>query len=224
MTAQVIPFNPLDKQNLGASVAEAMLDRPVTPLGAVPRFNGAGIYAIYYVGSFPAYQRLSDNNRDGRFLAPIYVGKAVPEGGRKGTSIASVEDTRKLSERLREHAKSIGQVSNLSIDDFYCRFLVVDDVWIPLGESLLITKFMPVWNSLVDGFGNHDTGRRRYEGLRPRWDVLHPGRAWAAKCQARSETAGDIEREVVNYLSNATFPQDQKLIEPNPGQPDVPGA
>ena len=33
MTANIIPFNPLDKKNLGASVAEAMLATKVHRLG-----------------------------------------------------------------------------------------------------------------------------------------------------------------------------------------------
>ena len=48
MTDNVIPFNPLDKLNLGASVADAMLSRKVEPLGDIQEFKGAGVYAIYY--------------------------------------------------------------------------------------------------------------------------------------------------------------------------------
>jgi hypothetical protein len=222
VTGQVIPFNPLDKKNLGASVAEAMLARPVVPLGAIPSFKGAGIYAIYYTGALPMYERLAEQNRNGRFAAPIYVGKAVPSGARKGGVLDTTTNTSALCSRLREHADSIREVPGLRIEDFHCRFLAVDDIWIPLGESLLIAKFSPVWNSLADGFGNHDPGKGRYSGMRPRWDVLHPGRSWAPKCRERPETAQDIEREVENYLRVAVFPLDQRLISPNAGQPDVP--
>jgi hypothetical protein len=38
-----------------------------------------------------------------------------------------------LYKRLKEHRNSIEAAENLNIDDFYCRFLVVDDIWIPLG-------------------------------------------------------------------------------------------
>jgi hypothetical protein len=41
-------YNPLDKINLGKSVAEALIDRDAEPLGTLPQFAGAGIYAIYY--------------------------------------------------------------------------------------------------------------------------------------------------------------------------------
>lgn len=220
MSGTVVPFNPLDKKNLGASVAEAMLARPAFRLDEIPQFTGAGIYAIYYTGDFAAYGRLAEANRDGRFAAPIYVGKAIPAGGRKGASLATVSMTRALFLRLQEHAQSIREAGNLKVEDFHARFLVVDDIWIPLGESLLIAKFSPVWNALIDGFGNHDPGSGRYNGMRPRWDVLHPGRGWAAKCKERAEAVVDIERDVATYLRNAVFPMDQRLIQPNAAQPD----
>ncbi len=39
-----------------------------------------------------------------------------------------------LHKRLKEHAESVKTAENLEINDFYYRFLVVDDIWIPLGE------------------------------------------------------------------------------------------
>lgn len=199
MSENILPFNPLDKRNLGASVAEALLAGSPKPLGDIPPFQGAGVYALYYVGDFPAYRNIAESNRGGRFHAPIYVGKAVPAGARKGGGLGETH-TRALHKRLSEHAESIRAVVNIDIQDFLCRYLVVDDIWIPLGESLLIARFAPVWNSLVDGFGNHDPGKGRHQGLRPRWDVLHPGREWAVKCRDRDETAEEIAREVKVYL------------------------
>ena len=49
------PYNPLDKKNLGISVADAMLNQPISPLPPGEKFVGTGIYAIYYVGDFPPY-------------------------------------------------------------------------------------------------------------------------------------------------------------------------
>lgn len=199
MTGKVVPFNPLDKKNLGASVADALLACDVCPLGELPVFEGAGVYAIYYVGDFPAYGQVSLLNKEGRFLLPIYVGKAVPAGARMGADLG-LSAGRVLHKRLREHADSIRSVTNLDIKDFYCRFLVVDDIWIPLGESLVISRFTPVWNSLIDGFGNHNPGKGRHAGMRPRWDVLHPGRPWASNLADRPETAEQIARDAETYL------------------------
>ena len=194
------PYNPLEKGHLGESVADALLRAEPDPLGKVPSFKGAGIYAIYYTGDFQPYRMIADQNRDGRFEQPIYVGKAVPPGARKGNFGLDTDPGPALSKRLREHGKSIEQVENIGLKDFVSRFLVVDDIWIPLGESLLIAMFSPVWNKLIDGFGNHDPGAGRYEQERSRWDVLHPGRSWALKCRTREETAEQIENELKSFL------------------------
>ena len=210
MTGKVIPFNPLDKQNLGASVAEALLSKEAHPLDELTSFSGAGIYAIYYTGDHPAYEQLAGMNRDGKFQLPIYVGKAVPAGARMGlTNPEKVGNV--LFRRLKEHAESIRSAQNLDIKDFYCRFLVVDDIWIPLGESLVISRFKPIWNSSIDGFGNHDPGR--YTGLRPRWDFMHPGRGWAQNLRERDETVDELIRDSRQYLQNLPLSLAQKFIE-----------
>jgi hypothetical protein len=209
----VLPFNPLDKRNLGAMVAEAILAAPVNPLREVPAFEGAGIYVIYYTGNFPEYEPLAKQNRDNKFCAPIYIGKAIPEGGRKGEKVA--QETRSLSKRLREHAKSIIEVApGLDTADFYYRYLVVDDIWIPLGESMLITHFAPLWNTLLDGFGNHNPGKGRIKGMRPRWDTLHPGRSWAPQYEPRPESVEDIKRDIASRLSATSFSISSRLFTP----------
>lgn len=194
------PYNPLDKINLGKSVAEALLESEVYPLGTLKPFIGAGIYAIYYAGDFEAYRLLSEKNRGGLFEIPIYVGEAVPRGARKGSFGLDVDPGTALYSRLRQHFKSITQAENLHIEDFFCRFLVVEDIWIPLGEALLIAKFSPIWNTHIDGFGNHDPGKGRHAGARPKWDTLHPGREWANKCAERPETPEQIADEIKSCL------------------------
>ncbi|HEY1091905.1 MAG TPA: Eco29kI family restriction endonuclease, partial [Burkholderiaceae bacterium] len=114
--------------------------------------------------------------------------------------------TRALFGRLKEHAESIAATSTLDLADFSCRYLVVDDIWIPLGESLLIAKFSPIWNTHIDGFGNHDPGKGRYQGMRPRWDVLHSGREWAQRCAPRPESAEQIASEVRAHLEQTQPP------------------
>lgn len=207
-SAEIIPFNPLDKKNLGASVAEALVSQPVHPLGELTSFHGSGIYAIYYHGTHQAYGPVAQSNRVDKNnpTIPIYVGKAVPQGARKGKVLAEPTKSKALVNRLQEHAESIQATGTLDIADFTCRYLVVDEIWIPLGESLMIAKFSPLWNLVVEGFGNHDPGSGRYNGLRPRWDTLHPGRAWALKCKEREESQAEIAREVGSYLASTTLP------------------
>lgn len=212
------PFNPLHKRNLAASIAEAMLEHEPVPLGSIEPFNGSGVYAIYYAGPYPAYAALTDANKNGQWCAPIYVGKAIPKGGRKGAEIADDDSERPtgraLFSRLKQHAESIRLASSsLSIEDFHCRFLVVDEIWIPLGENLLISRFMPVWNKIVDGFGNHDPGKGRYQGLAPRWDLLHPGRAWALKCRSREELPETVNSEVEAYLRGLSLDASKRFFD-----------
>lgn len=191
-------YNPLSTENLAESVAGAILRADPVPLAAVPRFEGAGLYAIYYSGDFPAYERASLPNRDGVFELPIYVGKATPQGGRTG--IALVTSGTPLYRRIQEHAKSIEEAGNLDIGDFHVRWLVVESIWIPLGESTLISHFKPLWNAAIDSFGNHDPGSGRYEGARSRWDELHPGRSWASRQRDARETLESIGRRVSDHF------------------------
>lgn len=199
MTAQE-PYNPLAKENLGRSVAEALLQSAPMPLGELSKFDGAGIYALYYVGDLELYAPLAAQNKFNQFLAPIYVGKAVPPGTRKGGLGLSAPPKHALHKRLNDHAKSIEQATNLAISDFFVRILVVDDIWIPLGESLLIASFSPIWNNLVDGFGIHDPGSGRDKQKRSRWDAIHPGRAFAEKVAPPKELAEDVMNAVAAQL------------------------
>lgn len=186
------PYNPLDKRNLGVSVADALLVNPVEPLPLTEAFIGAGIYAVYYVGDYPAYENIAARNRNDQFAAPVYVGKAVPAGARKGAFGLDVNPGTVLYKRLSEHAESIRQAINLDLNHFFCRYLVVDDIWIPLGESLLIESFSPAWNQMIDGFGNHDPGSGRHKQQQSPWDVLHPGRSWADRLRPNRKTEEQI--------------------------------
>ena len=192
------PFNPLDKWNLGLSIANAIIEQDPQPLSELVPFEGAGIYAIYYKGEFDLYVKISQKNKIS-FSCPIYAGKAVPEGARKGGLGLEVPKGNYLYKRLNEHKKTLESVENLKIEDFYCRFLVVDDIWIPLGESLLIERTKPLWNLILDGFGNHDPGSGRYNQQASTWDTLHPGRTWAKKLQP-GKTTEEIKKSVLDFL------------------------
>lgn len=173
------PYNPLDKTKLGESVANALIETPLLDFPPTP-FRGAGVYAIYYTGLFPAYAPIRVLEAGDPATYPIYVGKAVPKGARKGHLDLDSAVSDSLFQRLRKHAESVDQVG-LGRSNFKCRHLVVDDIWIPLGESLLIKRHRPVWNVLLEGFGNHDPGGKRITGLISRWDTVHPGRPWVEK-------------------------------------------
>lgn len=172
------PYDPLDYDNLARSVVQSLLDGERRALPPKESFEGPGVYAIYYHGDFEAYAKLVTAESS----PPIYVGKAIPSGGRKGGR--RTERGRELYLRLTEHSKSIDQVENLRLEDFTCRYLVVVPVWITLAERFLVEHFQPVWNVAIDGFGNHDPGAGRRAMKRPLWDVLHPGRSWAAQLNA----------------------------------------
>lgn len=196
------PYNPLDKRNLGKSIAEAMLASAVHPLPPEP-FDGAGIYALYYVGDFAPYEKIIAKNKGNKFLAPIYVGKAIPEGARKAGVGQEGKTSRALYKRLSNHVKSISHATNLDISHFRCRYLVVDDIWIPLGESLLIEMSLPIWNMVIDGFGNNDPGSGRHAGKISAWDILHPGRPWVANLRGQNpKTRAQLIKDVQNFLAN----------------------
>lgn len=205
------PFNPLDKRNLGESVAAALLNRPVGPLPPTQQFIGAGTYAIYYTGVYDLYAPIAAGNQNDQFARPIYVGKAVPPGARKGGFGLGAAPGAALWSRLREHANSIRQAHNLELGDFSCRYLISDDIWIPLGESLTIERFQPIWNVVVDGFGNHPPGGGRQQQERSRWDTLHLGRAWAQTLPANRQTSDEIAQMVREFLAGTRPP----IIQPD---------
>lgn len=196
------PFNPLDLNALGRNVVRELLSRPVHPLPPEKSFKGSGIYALYYCGDFEPYRPIVEANNvaTGIFELPIYIGKAVPKGSRMGDADFDVTDERSIYKRLKEHAGSIGKAQNLQLQDFKCRYLVVAPVWIRLAETVSVALYKPLWNSLIDGFGNHAPGGGREKQVCSKWDTLHPGRSWAARLPSPPYTAKSIELEVREFL------------------------
>jgi hypothetical protein len=188
-------YDPLSYENLARSVVTGLMDREPRPLPPPAPFEGAGVYAIYYTGPLPAYAPIASPACE----RPIYVGKAVPPGGRKGLAAPQAAQGAPLFSRLQEHAKSLSEAENLDLGDFLCRYLVVVPVWVALAERLLLSHYKPVWNTLVDGFGNHDPGAGRRSMRRPRWDIIHPGRPWAARLDA-AETPDQVLAAVAKLL------------------------
>lgn len=167
------PYDP-EMGELARGVEGALLDTEARRLNDVPEFLGAGIYVLYYHGPHDLYQPIAGTT------TPIYVGKAEQRGARKGRNDASAVG-KELWGRLEEHRKSTAWATDLDPADFHVRYLVTEEMFISLAERLMIRSFSPVWNQVVDGFGNHDPGGGRYNQRVSPWDTLHPGRPWVSR-------------------------------------------
>jgi hypothetical protein len=178
---------------------------PVHTLHPPENFLGTGVYALYYIGHNSLYQRYAELNRLS-YNHPIYVGKAVPKGWRQSRlSNSALSQSRELINRLREHNRSISLASDLSPNDFMCRFVIFEEessYMIGTIEASLIKLNKPLWNTVVDGFGNHDPGSGRYEQAKSDWDVIHEGRAWANKCNGTHADKSTIISAIHTHLKN----------------------
>lgn len=178
---------------------------PVHTLPPPEPFLGTGVYAIYYTGKNPTYKKYAELNRLS-YSYPIYVGKAVPKGWRQARlSDNQLDQSKELFGRLREHSRNIGAVQGLELKDFSCRFVIFEDAssdMIGSIEAALIKLNMPLWNTAVDGFGNHDPGSGRYEQAKSDWDVIHPGRAWAEKCNGAHAEESTILARIKKHFNN----------------------
>lgn len=192
-------FDPLDYVNLTKFVVETLMASANTPLPLLTEFDGAGVYALFYTGTDPLYAEISAPEP----THPIYVGKAVPPGGRKGSeaSLMTGLGAPTLYKRLVEHRGSLDAVDDLDAGDFVCRYLVVKPVWIVMAERFLISHYTPVWNSVLDGFGQHDPGSAR-TGRRSKWDTVHRDRTrnWTATVKEHHNEAA-VRAEVRSVLS-----------------------
>ncbi len=194
--ADYAEYNPLDYANLTRSCVQELMSRGPYRL-PLDEFAGAGVYALFYEGDFAPYGPFQWTGAE----LPIYVGKAVPAGGRKGAIAGAHAVGRPLYSRIEEHVRSIDAVSNLRLQDFLCRFLVVTPLWITMAERFLIEHYRPLWNVCIEGFGNHDPGSGRHQGEISWWDTLHPGRPWAARLR-QSKTAVMAEERLSGFLSS----------------------
>ncbi len=178
-----------------------------TPVHTFPfgeTFLGTGVYALYYTGTTGIYSKYGELNRLA-YNNPIYVGKAVPKGWRQSRTSSLVQQSRELCNRLREHQRNLETVSNLELGDFACRFMIFQDSssdMISTIESALIQLHRPLWNRTLDGFGNHDPGRGRYQQAKSDWDVIHAGRVWAEKCLGTPNPEKQILERIAPYFES----------------------
>lgn len=166
-------LDPYQPEVLGRIIGETMLEPPRQDLASLHRFYGSGVYALYYVGDHPAYEPIAGTE------TPIYAGKADPPTPLASTPVVQGE---KLSGRLKDHVKSIRAATNLRVEDFQCRFLVVRSGLQKAAEDFLLDYFHPIWaDPICNGFGKHGDDPDRRSNTVSEWDTLHPGRSWAMR-------------------------------------------
>jgi hypothetical protein len=84
-----------------------------------------------------------------------------------------------------------------------CRFVMFEgdgSDMIGTVEAALIKVNRPLWNCVLDGFGNHDPGRGRYEQANSDWDTIHKGRAFAEKLKGFSTPRDVIVNKISTHL------------------------
>lgn len=200
------PYNPLDLKNLAQSIEIALLQQPLINLEKIERFEGSGIYLLYYIGDFLAYEPISISLKSEKQI-PIYVGRAVPSSARKGQTSKKTNNNFFLHRRLLDHLDSISKSKNLTASHFLVRFLIIQDIWVHLAESAIIDEYRPLWNQCVDGFGNHDPGSGRGNQVRSMWDTLHPGRIWADKQRPCKLSKDQIIEEIKKHFEKTFKPK-----------------
>ncbi|MYM36593.1 Eco29kI family restriction endonuclease [Duganella sp. FT94W] len=190
-------FDPSDPNTSGRVVALTLVAQTKHPLAKIPEFYGAGVYAIYYKGDFAPYAQLKGRDH------PIYVGKADPDNP---AAKDAVSQGTKLSARLNEHARSIRKaVTTLDINDFECRFLIVQTGFQKSAEDYLINFFKPIWNSetkICFGLGKHGDSSDTRGNKRSPWDTMHPGREWANATAENQKAPETIIEQIRAHLTS----------------------
>jgi hypothetical protein len=195
-------FDPLRLDILSQNLKNALDQCDRTTFPPTERLAGAGLYALYYKGDLPFYADLRNKE------TPIYVGKA--EAGNSSYGDPSNEGMPKLYNRIVKHARSIQEVAdaggNLSVNDFDVRYLLLDDVWIVLGERALLREYAPVlWNTIMPGFGANPPGTAR-QNARSIWDTIHPGRPRAGGICNRRFTRSEMEQRIKHGINISLMP------------------
>lgn len=188
-------FNPF-KENVRDLLVSSFESQPLLNLPPESVEVGCGVYALYYVGKHEVYSPLVKSKK-----YPIYVGKAVIPGGRKGGGDSTRSASNFVIKRLREHAKTISSSPTLDLKDFECRWLLVVPEFANAAEAILIDHYKPIWNKFISGFGIHHPGSGRLKQARSDWDMLHPGRAFAEKLpKGRAPTL--IQKALLEHFKN----------------------
>lgn len=193
-------FDPLKPENIGAMLRSKLEGLDLQKFPHDP-FLGAGLYALYYEGNFPVYERITDCR------TPIYVGKA--EAGNSSYGFDPDYNMPKLTDRIKKHSQSVKEVEasggNISRSEFRVRALSLEDAWIVLGERALLQNYRPVlWNTIMNGFGSNEPGVAR-SNSRSVWDTIHPGRSRAGYLPNRRFTLKEMKHRIAEGIAISTM-------------------
>jgi hypothetical protein len=186
----------MDTEHVTAAICQELERQPLIPLEPlIDRFDGSGLYAIYYNGQTVAlYLPLSGTK------IPVYVGQARSHSSATGLAVS---EARPLWGRVRDHHASIDG-SGIPAAEFGVRLLRLPDVHANLGENGLRVFYKPVWNAILTGFGSHEQGSSTRRGARSKWDTVHPGRSrtFGADRHDRDVLVEAVQEHIASQLAS----------------------
>lgn len=157
--AASVRFDAIDEDAVARRAIELLRDAAPLPLTDRPD-RSPGAYGVEIHGRHDLY-------------------RPPPQG-----QLLYVGSGQDLRDRHGRHRISLESVDGLDPDRIRIRCLLTpSSATALLVERLLIARLRPVWNEpWLSGFGSRQQGRTRTAGQRrTAWDVLHPGRHWAAQ-------------------------------------------
>ncbi|MET7494127.1 Eco29kI family restriction endonuclease [Streptomyces sp900116325] len=161
-------FDPLSTEQIAHTICEMFERQPLVSMTCeISRFEGSGLYALYYRGSsVELYRPLN------RLQVPVYVGQGKSSNSASG---GKARERYPVYNRLRKHRLSIIE-SGLPIEEFRFRALLLPDVHADLGENGLRVGYVPLWNNKLKGFGSNEQGSSTRQSKKSMWDTVHDGR------------------------------------------------
>ncbi|WP_204060603.1 Eco29kI family restriction endonuclease [Microbispora corallina] len=189
-------FDPMSTDHVSWAICRELERQPLVMFEPeIPRFNGSGLYAIYYRGaSVGLYEPLVP------YKIPIYVGQAESHNSATGRGARTPD---RLWKRISGHKRSIIE-GGLPIEEFGVRLLRLPDVHANLGENALRVNYLPVWNAVLPGFGSNEQGSSTRRSARTKWDTVHQGRSrtYGDERYDRQELIEAVEEHIAVQISH----------------------
>ena len=189
-------FDPMSTEHVSRAVCRELERQPLVMFEPeIPRFNGSGLYAIYYQGeSVELYKPLAS------YKIPVYVGQAESHNSATGKGSKARD---RLWKRISGHKRSISD-GELPINEFGVRLLLLPDVHANLGENGLRVNYLPAWNTVLHGFGSNEQGSSTRKSARTKWDTVHQGRSrtFGEEKHDRHTLIGLVQKHITIQISS----------------------